>query len=83
MSEVLVLSLVGRKETSLNLSIAGMSILQLLLNPACQVLCLKPIEFRLTQITVQVVDRLVVGVEHVPRSLSEKVHQDEHRLCSR
>jgi hypothetical protein len=34
-----------------------------------------PIEFRLTQSTKQVVDRLVVGVEHVPRSWSKEVHQ--------
>jgi hypothetical protein len=34
MSEVLVLSLVGRKELSLNLSVLDMSILQLLPNPA-------------------------------------------------
>jgi hypothetical protein len=35
MSEVLLLSSVGRKEMSLNLSVPGMSILQLLPNPAC------------------------------------------------
>jgi hypothetical protein len=46
MSEVLVLSLVGRKEPSLNLSVPGMSILQMLPNPAHQVLCLNPFEFR-------------------------------------
>jgi hypothetical protein len=68
MSEVLVLSLVGRKEPSLNLSIPGMSILQLLPNLARQILCLNPFEFGLTQRMVQVVDRLVVGVEHVPLS---------------
>jgi hypothetical protein len=67
-------SLVGRKEPSLNLSVPGMSILQLLPNPARQVLCLNPIEFGLTQSTVQVVDGLVVGVEHVPRSWSKEVH---------
>jgi hypothetical protein len=33
------------------------------------------IEFGLTQSTKQVVDRLVVGVEHVPRSCSEEVHR--------
>jgi hypothetical protein len=68
MSEVLVLSPVGRKELSLNLSIPGMSILQLLSNPACQILCPNPFEFRFAQRMVQVVDRFVVGVEHVPRS---------------
>jgi hypothetical protein len=51
-----------------------MSILQLLPNPARQVLCLDPFEFGLTQRTVQVVDRLVVGVEHVPRFWRKKVH---------
>jgi hypothetical protein len=75
MREVLVLSLVGRKESSLNLSVPSMSILQLLRNLACQVLCLNPIEFGLTQSTVQVVDRLVVGVEHVPQSWSKEVHR--------
>jgi hypothetical protein len=40
MSEILVLSPVGRKEPSLNLSVPGMSILQLLPNPAHQILCL-------------------------------------------
>jgi hypothetical protein len=68
MREILVLSLVGRKEPSLNLSVPGMSILQMLLNLARQVLCLNPVEFGLTQSMVQVVDRLVFGVEHVPRS---------------
>jgi hypothetical protein len=33
------------------------------------------IEFGLTQSMKQVVDRLVVGVEHVPRSWSKEVHQ--------
>jgi hypothetical protein len=37
--------------------------------------CVDPIEFRLTQSTKQVVDRLVVGVEHVPRSWSKEVHE--------
>jgi hypothetical protein len=72
-SEVLVLSPVGRKEPSL--SVPGMSILQLLSNPARQVLCLNPIEFGLTQITVQVIDRLVIGVMHIPRSWSKEVHR--------
>jgi hypothetical protein len=68
MSEVLVLSPIGRNEPSLNLSVPGMRILQLLPNPARQVLCLNPFEFGLIQRMVQVVDRLVVSVEHVPRS---------------
>jgi hypothetical protein len=48
MREVLVLSPVDRKEPSLNLSVPGMSILQLLPNPARQILYLNPIEFGLT-----------------------------------
>jgi hypothetical protein len=48
MSEALILSSVGRKETSLNLSVPGMSILQLLPNPARQILCLNPFKFGLT-----------------------------------
>jgi hypothetical protein len=68
MTEVLVLSLVGRKELSLNLSVPGVSILQLLPNPSHQIFCLNLFEFGFTQRTIQVVDRLVVGVEHVPRS---------------
>jgi hypothetical protein len=38
------------------------------------VLGVHPIEFRLTQSKKQVVGRLVVGVEHVPRSWSKEVH---------
>jgi hypothetical protein len=53
MSEVLVLSPVGRKEPSLNLSVPGMSILQLLPNPTRHILCLNPFEFGLTQRIVQ------------------------------
>jgi hypothetical protein len=64
MSEVLVLSPVGHKEPSLNLSIPDMSIL--LPNLARQVFCLNPFEFGFTQRTVQVVNRLVVGIEHFP-----------------
>jgi hypothetical protein len=45
MSEVLVLSPVGRKEPSLNLSVPGMSILQRLPNPTRQMLCLNPFKF--------------------------------------
>jgi hypothetical protein len=54
MREILVLSPVGRKESSLNLSVPGISILQLLPDPAHQVLCLNPIKFGLTQSTVHV-----------------------------
>jgi hypothetical protein len=45
MSEILVLSPVGCQEPSLNLSVPGMRILQLLPNLARQVLCLNPFEF--------------------------------------
>jgi hypothetical protein len=48
MSEVLILSLVGRKQLSLNLSVSSVSIFQLLPNPTNQVLCLNLIEFGLT-----------------------------------
>jgi hypothetical protein len=75
MSEVHVLSLVGHKEPSLNLSVPGMSILQLLPNPTRQILYPNSFDFGFTQRPVQVVDRLVVGVEHVPRSWSEEVHR--------
>jgi hypothetical protein len=75
MSEVLVLSPVGRKKPSLNLSVPGMSTLQLLPNPALQILCLNLFEFRLTQKTVQVVDRLVVCIEHVSRFWSKEVQR--------
>jgi hypothetical protein len=34
-----------------------------------------PIEFRLTQSTKHVVNCLIVGVEHVPRSWSKEVHR--------
>jgi hypothetical protein len=75
MSEVLVLFPVGRIYPSLILGIPNMSFLQHRLDSTSQVLSVHPIEFRLTQSTKQVVDRLVVGVEHVPRSWSKKVHQ--------
>jgi hypothetical protein len=75
MREILVLSSVRCKEPSLNLSVPGMSILQLLPNPARQVLCPNPIEFGLTQSTVQTVDCLVVSVDHVPRSWRKDVHR--------
>jgi hypothetical protein len=63
-SEVLVLSAVGRIEPSLNLSVPDMSILQLLPNLARQILCPNPFEFGFKQRMVQVVKCLVVGVEH-------------------
>jgi hypothetical protein len=75
MSEVLVLSLVGCLQSCLNIIIPSMSILHLQPNPARQVLCLNPIEFGLAKRTVQAVDCLVVGVEHVPRSWSKDVHR--------
>jgi hypothetical protein len=74
MSQVLVLSLVGRIHPSLNLGIPNMSFLQHRPYSTSQMLGVHPIEFRLTQSTKQVVDRLVVGVEHVPRSWSKEVH---------
>jgi hypothetical protein len=39
------------------------------------VLGVHPIELRLTQSTKQVVDRLIIGVEHVPQSWSKEVHR--------
>jgi hypothetical protein len=75
MSEILVLSLVSRIHPSLNLSISNMSFLQHRPDSTSQVLSMHSIEFGLTQSTKQVVDRLVVGVEHVPRSWSEAVHR--------
>jgi hypothetical protein len=66
MSEVLILSPVSRIQPCLNIRIPSMSILQLQPNPARQILYLNPIEIRLTPSTVQVVDSLVVGIEHVP-----------------
>jgi hypothetical protein len=74
MSVVLVLSLVSRIHPSLNLGIPNMSFLQHRPDSTSQVLGVHPIEFRLTQSTKQVVDHLV-GVEHVPRSWSKKVHR--------
>jgi hypothetical protein len=59
----------------LNINIPSRSILQLQPNPARQFLCLNPIEFRLTQCTVQVVNHLVVSDEHVPQSWSKEVHK--------
>jgi hypothetical protein len=66
MSEVLVLSPVGRTHPSLNLGIPNMSLLQHQPDSTSQVLDVHPIELRLTQSTKQVVDGLIVGVEHVP-----------------
>jgi hypothetical protein len=66
MSEVLVLSPVSRIHPSLNLGVPNMSFLQHRPDSTSQALPVYPIEFRLTQSTKQVVDRLVVGVEHVP-----------------
>jgi hypothetical protein len=68
MSEVVVLSPVGRINPSLNLGIPNMSFLQHRPDSTSQVLGVPPIELRLTQSTKQVVDRLIVGVEHVSRS---------------
>jgi hypothetical protein len=75
MSEILVLSLVSRIHPCLNLGIPNMSFLQQRPDSTRQVLGVHPIEFRPTQSTKQVVNRLVVGVEHVPRSWSKEVHR--------
>jgi hypothetical protein len=77
MSEVLILSPVGRIHPSLNLGIPNTSLLQHQPNSTSQVLGVHPIELRLTQSTKQVVDRLIVGVENVPQSFSKKVHQTD------
>jgi hypothetical protein len=74
MSEILVLSPVSHIHPSVNLSISYMSFLQHSPNSRSQVLRMHPIEFGLTQSTKQVVDRLVVGIEHVPRSWSKEIH---------
>jgi hypothetical protein len=66
MSEVLVVSPVGRIHPSF---------LQHRLDYTSQVLGVHPIELRLTQSTKQVVGRLIVGVEHVPRSWSKEIHR--------
>jgi hypothetical protein len=66
MSEVLVLSPVGRIHPSLNLGIPNMSFLHHRPDSTSQVLGVHPIEFMLTQSTKQVADHLFVGVEHVP-----------------
>jgi hypothetical protein len=74
-SEVLLHSLVSRIHLSLNLGVSNMSFLQHRPDSTSQALCVHPIEFRLTQSMKQVVDRLVVGVEHVPRSWRKEVHR--------
>jgi hypothetical protein len=66
MSEVLLLSPVGRIHPSLNLGIPNMILLQHQPDSTSQMLGVHPIELRLTQSTKQLVDRLIVGVEHVP-----------------
>jgi hypothetical protein len=80
MSEVLVLSPVGCIHPSLNLGIPNMILLQHQPNSISQVLGVQPIELRLTQSMKQVVDRLVVGVKHAPRSWSKEVHRLD-RAC--
>jgi hypothetical protein len=75
MGEILVLSPLSRIYPSLNLSISNMSFLQHRPDSTSQVLRMHPIEFGLTHSTKQVVDRLVVGVKHVPRSWSEEFHR--------
>jgi hypothetical protein len=66
MSEVLIHSPVGRIHPSLNLGIPNMSLIKHQPDSTSQVLGVHPIELRLTQSTKQLVDRLIVGVEHVP-----------------
>jgi hypothetical protein len=75
MSEVLLLSPVGRIHPSLNLGIPNMSLLQHQPDSTSQMLGVYLIELRLTQSTKQVVDRLIVGIEHVPRSWSKEVYR--------
>jgi hypothetical protein len=75
MSEVPVLSPVGRIHPCLILGIPNMSLLQHRPNPTSQVLGVHPIELRLTQSTKQVVDRIIVGVKTVPRPWSKEVHR--------
>jgi hypothetical protein len=74
MSEFLVLSPVSHIHPSLNLGIPNMSFLQHRPDSTSQALRVHPIEVRLTQSTKQVVDCLVVGVGHIPRSWSKDVH---------
>jgi hypothetical protein len=60
-----------------------MSFLQHLPDSTSQVLGVHPIELRLTQSTKQVVDRLIVGIEHVSRSWSEEVHRLDIAIADR
>jgi hypothetical protein len=57
------------------MGIPNMSLLQHQLDSTSQVLGVHPVELRLTQSTKQVVDRLIVAVEHVPPSWSKEVHR--------
>jgi hypothetical protein len=75
MSEVLILSPVGRIHPSLNLGIPNMSLLQHQPDSTSQVLGVHLIRHRLTQSMKQVVDCLIVGIEHVPRFWSKEVHR--------
>jgi hypothetical protein len=59
----------------LNLGIPNMSFVQHRPDSTSQVLGVYTIEFRLTQSTKQVVDCLIVGVEHVSRSWSEEARR--------
>jgi hypothetical protein len=72
--KVVVLSSLSHIHPSLNLGISSMSFVQHHPNFTSQVLRVHPIKFRMTQSKKQVVDRLIVGVEHVPRSWSKEVH---------
>jgi hypothetical protein len=74
MSEVLLLSLVSRKQVSLNLIVPSVSYSQLMSYRTSQVLLTNPIEFRLAKGTKQVIDHLVVGVLHVPRSWGKELY---------
>jgi hypothetical protein len=73
MSEVLVLSLVSRKQASLHLIVPSMGNLQLIQNLTRQILSKHPIKFKCTESTKQVVDRLVVDVEHIPQTWGKEV----------
>jgi hypothetical protein len=75
MSEVLVLSPVSRIHPSLKLGTPNMSFLQHRPDSTSQVLGVHPFKLMLTQSMKQVVDRLIVGVEHVSRSWSDEVHR--------
>jgi hypothetical protein len=81
MSEVLVLSLVGRIDPSLNLGIPNMSLLQHQPDSTSQVLGVHPIELRLTQSTKQVVDRLYCWCRTCPSILEQGSSSAGHILC--